>query len=77
MPSQVIHDSYQVDPLDEVYLTAEEVADILRLTVKRLHELVREGHGPPYVQSTPQRRLFPRSGLKAFITARHSEVSSP
>ncbi|MGH8571204.1 MAG: helix-turn-helix domain-containing protein [Gammaproteobacteria bacterium] len=57
-------------------MTAQEVASLLRLTRKQLHDLVRQGIGPPHVQATPQRRVFPRSGLAAFIKARHSEASS-
>lgn len=68
MPPEV-QNLYQADadPLDEEYMSAKELADKLGMTRKRLHALVREGSGPPYLQLAPHLRVFPRAGVANWL----------
>lgn len=74
---QVSQDLWQqTDPPGDELLTAEQVADWLKITVRFLHKLIREGDGPSYVQVSPLKRHFRRSAVQEWINSR-SEVVSP
>ncbi|MCS7272331.1 MAG: helix-turn-helix domain-containing protein [Gemmataceae bacterium] len=58
----------QTDPSSPPqFLTAQEVAQLLRITPRVLHSLVRAGRFPPGVRVSPYKRIWPRTTIEQFV----------
>jgi excisionase family DNA binding protein len=60
-------------PLSEECLTIRQVAALLHVSPDTLRRMIRRGDHPPYVLVTMHKRLFPRSGVTAWIDDRLQE----
>lgn len=59
---------------EHTYLTTQEVADLLRLSIKSVQRLSCMPDGPPCYLANRQQRLFPREDLERWLKNRPMHV---
>ncbi len=58
---------------DNVLLTPDEVASILRVTPRTLSHWRNKGEGPPYIRASYQIVLYPKVKLQEWLKDRTEE----
>lgn len=70
MSHDVLHNDDEPDLLHDEWLTAREVADMLKVDNETLRRWARQGTGPPLLQIAPATRRYSRAGLAQWMKDR-------
>lgn len=59
-----------IERLQAEFLTEEQVAEFMGISVKRLRALLGEGKGPPYVPTSHRKKRFSESEFRRWLKDR-------